>query len=574
MGTTDRSFDVLVIGGGPVGLSMAYLLGRAGVSVLLVEQHATTSSHPRAAGIHGRTMELFRQWAIANDVRRAAVPAERALGFGWMTRLTGFQLGRLMFADDEEVLARYGEQSPEPPCFCPQWAYEQVLLTAALRHPSVTVEFGRQAVSLDQDERAVRVGIRHDAGDGTEVIRASYVVAADGLSSPTRRWLQIGESGTGVFGHSVNVHFRADLGAYVLDKPYMLFWIVNAQTQGTMSAASGDNTRWTYNFDARPDAEYSEGALIDQVRMAVGVPDLEVEVLDVLHWDYEQVVTDRWRVGRVLLAGDAAHRFPPHGAFGMNSGVQDANNLAWKLAEVLHGQADDALLDTYEQERKPVAEANGRQALVNTRSLEETGWHGPYAAELATIEELVEGQALRDRIGAAIAKQRAHLHSQGQQFGSAYTSGAVVPDGTDPVESTISDYRETGRPGARAPHVWLRDGAGRVLSTLDLWDARFVLLVGGSGGDWLRAARVVAAESGIQLATYRVGHGHELEETGRLWTQVYGVSEQGAVLVRPDGHVGARFPTLPHDPVTALGTSIRSILQTDTRPTASLGDPP
>jgi 2-polyprenyl-6-methoxyphenol hydroxylase-like FAD-dependent oxidoreductase len=561
---SDRSFEVVVIGAGPVGLSTALLLGGAGICTLLVERNACTSLHPRASGIHGRTMELFRQWGIAEQVRTAALPAERAQGFGWMTRLNGIELGRLMFADDGDTLSRFGEQSPESPCFCPQSAYEPILLAAARKHPSVTVEFERDAVTLAQDDRDVHVGLHHLDQDVTEQVRAAYVVAADGLTSPTRERLRIPESGTGRFGHSVNVHFLADLGAYVYDKPFMLYWIVNGETQGTIGSSSPDQTRWTYNFDAQPDLDYPAAVLVEQVRMAVGVPDLDVELLDVLRWDYEQSVTERWRVGRVLLAGDAAHRFPPHGAFGMNSGVQDAHNLAWKLIEVLRGRAGETLLDTYEAERKPVAKANGRQALINTHNMAETGWHGPDSDALATIELPVEGRDLRERIGAAVAKQRAHLHSQGQQYGTIYTSGAVVSDGTEPIESTVSEYRETGHPGARAPHVWLRNAAGVRLSTLDLWDGSFVLLAGARGGDWLPAASEAADHYAIRLTTHHVGSGAGLTEESRRWTQLYGVSESGAVLVRPDGHVGARFHELPDSPVTCLEETFRQILHLDT----------
>ena len=230
----------------------------------------------------------------------------------------------------------------------------------------------------------------------------------------------------------------------------MLFWIVNGETQGTLGAASRDQTRWTYNFDAQPGVEYQEAALVNEIRLAVGVPDIDVEVLDVLRWDYEQAVSERWRVGRVLLAGDAAHRFPPHGAFGMNSGVQDANNLAWKLIQVVRGSAGEALLDTYEAERKPVAEQNSLVALANTRALAATGGHGMSREELTAIELPVEGREVRERIGAAVSEQRSHLRSEGQQFGTIYESLAVVPDGTAPVESTVSEYP---RPRARRPRA-------------------------------------------------------------------------------------------------------------------------
>ena len=281
------------------------------------------------------------------------------------------------------------------------------------------------------------------------------------------------------------------------------------------------------------------------MRLAVGDPGLEVNVLGVLRWDYDQAVADNWRVGRVLLAGDAAHRFPPHGAFGMNSGVQDANNLAWKLIHVLRGRAGEGLLDTFEDERKPVAEDNSRQALANTQALADAGWHDGRQQELAYIELPDEGRAVRDRIAAAVSGQRAHLHSEGQQFGTIYQSDAVVPDGTEPVLSSVSEYRETGHPGARAPHVWLRRSDGERLSTLDIGGSGFVLLAGARGQAWLQAAVAAAERHGVEVTAQQIGGGSDLAAEGRDWESTYGVAEDGAVLVRPDGHIGARFATAP-----------------------------
>jgi putative polyketide hydroxylase len=566
-----RDVDVLVVGGGPVGLSMALQLGRAGIETLLVERRATVSTHPKAFGIHGRTMEIFRQWGIATDVRRRGIPAERTQGVGWFTRLSGHELGRIMFADEGGPIEDGAVEvdpgpSPEPPCFCPQPIYERVLLDAVRREPHVTLRFEREARDISPSEDAVEDGVEVTVqrvdGDGVERIRAQYVVAADGVASTLRTALGIDESGTPAFGHSVNVYFRADLEPYARGKPFALLWIVNPDTQGTLAPASADFTMWTYNFAGEPGVVYGHDVLVDRVREAVGDPQVEVAVLDVLRWDYDQAVADRWRVGRVFLVGDAAHRFPPHGGFGMNSGIQDAHNLAWKLVEVMRGRAGDALLDTYEAERKPIAEYNGSQALHNTHSLKDTGWHMPDPAELSVIELPVEGRDIRARLAAAVPRQREHFRSEGQQYGAVYQSDAVVDDGSVAEISTVTDYRATGHPGARAPHVWLTRPSGPLASTVDLWDAGFVLLTNDSGVQWDAAARAVTAALGVGLSVHRIGPEADLREATGSWTGVYGVSPGGAVLVRPDGHVGARFSDPPEDATAQLDSAVRQILQT------------
>jgi hypothetical protein len=180
--------------------------------------------------------------------------------------------------------------------------------------------------------------------------------------------------------------------------------------------------------------------------------------------------------------------------------------------------------------------------------------------ELTVIEMPVEGREVRERIGTAVSEQRSHLRSEGQQFGMIYRSTAVVPDGSAPVESTVSEYRETASPGARAPHVWLRRPSGERLTTLDLYDDGFVLLTGSRGDDWLAAASSVAQRNGFKLTGYRIGAGSEIVADGRSWTETYGVSEEGAVVVRPDGHVGARFPELPENPDASLEEVFNRIL--------------
>jgi len=276
--------------------------------------------------------------------------------------------------------------------------------------------------------------------------------------------------------------------------------------------------------------------------------------------DYDQAVTARWRSGRVLVCGDAAHRFPPHGGYGMNSGVQDAENLAWKLRVVLRGAATAGLLDSYEPERKPVAEFNGERALINTQALQETLWLADDPAALATAERLHDGADIRQGTSVAVARQRDHFFTEGQQLGFVYESAAVVDDGTPAEQSTVSTYHATGHPGARAPHLWLADRDGAQCSTVDLCTDRFVLLAGPGGGPWLAAAQAAGDRLGVAISGHVIGTGCDLHEVSGSWTDLYGVSATGAVLVRPDGHVAARFAALPADATAAVIDALGRVL--------------
>jgi putative polyketide hydroxylase len=551
--------EVLVVGGGPVGLSAAIQLARSGVRTHVVERRPTLSRHPKAMGVHPRTMELFRQWGVAGAVRAAGLPPERTLGFGWMTRVAGgHHLGAIMLSDDAERLAEYSNDSPEPICFAPQDLVEPILRDRLEEEPSASLELGAHATLVDQDDDGATLRIAR--GDGGEVVaRAAYVVAADGARSGLREALGITESGDPPYGESVNVYFRSPaLSRLTADRPYMLWWVINPNVQGTFWPV-GRDARWIFNFEgdpAKPDSFFDAALCTRLLREGAGDPDLGVEILSVLRWQHERAVADTWRRGRVLIAGDAAHRFPPHGGFGMNSGIQDTANLCWKLAAVVRGAASDALLDSYEAERKPVAELNAEQCTLNTKKMEETGWLVREPAVLAAIER-PEGAATRRRIAEAIPKQREQFWSQGQQFGFVYESGAVVDDGTEPERSTVADYRPTGHPGARAPHVWLRRLGGDRFSTIDLFAGRFTLLTGAKGSVWHAAAAGVSSRRALDLAVYSIG----LEVMAdRDFEALYGIEPDGAVLVRPDGHVALRARSQPSDPARFLDEGLQQIM--------------
>jgi putative polyketide hydroxylase len=552
----EESFEVVVVGAGPVGLVSAIQLGRAGIETLLLERRATFSTHPKSGGIHARTMEIYRQLGISDLIQENGRSSNGVLTLGWMTSLNGIEIGSISIGATEEERDRFRAWSPETMVSCTQDIYEPILGEVVGRYPSVSLRMASEATSLAQDDDWVTIG--YSDAEGEKVARARYMIGADGVRSPVRRRLGIGESGVEPLGNSINVVFDADLEPYRAGRDYGLFWVLNAKTHGAFGSRKSGNY-WSYNFTVPAGgdpASYTPEHCIEIIRAAIGVPDVPIRIVSTLHWKLEQAVTDQWRAGRVFLAGDASHRFPPHGGFGMNSGVQDSHNLVWKLIARLRWGAGDKLLDSYEVERKPIAEQNGEQCLLNTRRLASVGGPLKDAAALAAIDR-PEGEALREKIRTSLPAQREQILSQGQQFGQIYRSGALIDDGTPREESTVSTYRPSGHPGARAPHFWLADGR----STIDLYDGGFVLFVARDGQPWLGAAASVATAIDVPLSAFHIGGpGCDLRPGGPQWEDLVGVSAEGALLIRPDGYVAARWTALPDDPASALKGALEVLL--------------
>jgi hypothetical protein len=347
------------------------------------------------------------------------------------------------------------------------------------------------------------------------------MIAADGASSGVRTALGIPFPGP-VLSQRAMILFEADLVTHLPGPPSMIYFIKNAAVARVILAPS-DPCRWTLDLAQDAATGHARGELSPErarelVQAAVGLADLPFDVVHVTCWDMEARVAPRFRDGRVFLAGDAAHAMPPSGGYGLNTGMQDVHNLAWKLAAVLGGWAGAGLLETYEPERLPVARFNTEQSLRN-------------GVEVAKAD----GKPNFDRFqGIGIA------------LGYWYVSPAVVPDGTAAlnVADPVVEYSPSARPGGRAPHVWLERSDQRV-STLDLCEKHLVLLAGPDGRAWAwrRAAADIATWSQVPHVAYAIGAGGDLMDHDDAWTRAYGVTARGAVLVRPDGHVAWRCQT-------------------------------
>ena len=531
--TTPEPVDapVLIAGGGLVGLSTAMFLAQHGIRSIAIERLRGGSGLPRAAHFHLRTLELFRLAGIEEQVQ--AQSAREFLPEGaivMMDTLAGRKLADIIPSLNEGVEA----VSPSRRLFVSQPGLEPILRARAEQAGATVVE-GHEVVAVEQDDHGVTVTVRDTDGGPSRSLRGHYLVGADGAHSAVRELLGTPFEGRGVFSNSMTIYFTADLRPQMEGKPLSVIYINNATFGGFFrldkSCESGFlvvNTVGDDTSSAAADAasDTSERRLIELVRAGAGVPDLDVRIDGLARWRSTADVARSYQTGRVLLAGDAAHVMPPNGGFGGNTGIHDAHNLAWKLALVLHGHADPALLATYDAERRPVGRFTVEQAY--TRYVRRTA---PYlgvddAPPLAPDLDI--------------------------ELGYLYRSGAVIADDDDLPEEHDDPRHTRARPGSRLPHVWVERDGDKV-STIDLVGSAFAVLTGSDGAAWADATGAVAtAHDGLPLAT------HVLDDAAAA---ACGITESGAVLVRPDGFVAWRSATGVPDATAALGDALDVVLR-------------
>jgi 2-polyprenyl-6-methoxyphenol hydroxylase-like FAD-dependent oxidoreductase len=535
---------VVVVGGGPVGVATAIELGSRRFSVLLVEREDGVVRYPTAESIDAVSMELLRRWGIADAVLRSGFPADARRDIAFVSRMTTYELARFPRPANLDRRSTTHGLSPEGGAWWPKFWFDPALRARAAAEATVSLRYRWTCEGFD-DESAGAVGtnstnstdsrnsthgvtVRLSSQEyGGRTVRARCLVACDGAGSPIRKALGIGS-----LRDSADVRARWQ-GAFVglpglrtriPHAPAVQYYLLNPRRMILGSLDGRDLWRVTYPLQ---DREFPAPAEVRAtVADAVGCAVDEVEVLDAREWSGDAVVAESFRSGRVLLAGDAAHRMWPSGGHGMNTGLGDVANLGWKLEAVLRGWAPDALLDSYTAERRPHAERMVRRA-----------WHN-YRADNAilpdpALDDPAEKEA-RVQAGDRIVTTRGpEWRSLGVQLGVRYPDSAlIVPDGTPEPPSDPAEYVPTARPGHRAPHITLADGS----SVLDLFRGRFTILALG-----------LAADSDPLAQAFR-SRGLPVDEE---WTGADGARElygRAMVLIRPDGIVAWRGDECPADP--------------------------
>lgn len=527
---------VFVVGAGPVGLAMAVLLDRFEVPFVVVERSPGTTDHPKSRGCWPRTMEIFRQWGVEEKIRARGLPDGTDV-FAFVESMAGREIGRTT------PEPRVGELTPAWKSLVAQDAVEEELYAVARHSRFGRILFSTECIGFESDAHGVTASTRNVETGEEQRWHSRFLIGADGAGSSVRRQSGIEFSGPATLAVMANDYWRADLSRLPVARQASMFRVLSQQ-QGIPDATilnTNGKDRWlTVSQIGRTEDErphpWTDEEVIAIARAHAGIADLDVEIINRSTWRVSRQVAKEFRRGRVFLVGDAAHRFPPTGGFGLNSGVQDAHNLAWKLAHVIRGQAGDHLLDSYEAERRPVAESNADFSLINRKRYE-------------VVEEAVRSGD-EDRIAFWIADTDNHLHSIGQSLGFSYQSDAIVPDGTAPRPLDPRTYEPTDRPGSRFPHIWL--DTARKQSTLDWFDRHFVVVAGPMGDAWKAATEAAAAAAGVSVDFRTLPHANP--------SSGFQIGLRGAALVRPDGHVCYRAAWVPKDPEAELGAALRQVL--------------
>ncbi|GAB16062.1 putative phenol 2-monooxygenase [Arthrobacter globiformis NBRC 12137] len=572
--------DVLVVGAGPTGLTAALSLATQGVNAITISRYPGPAPTPRAHITNKRTMEVFRDLGVEAKVREAGYPLSWLHNNVFATTLAGKELARFKsYGASEERLSDYAAAGPLEPINCPQHKMEPVLLQGA-REQGADVRYSQELVHLEQTAESVTARIQDRETKEEYIVRAQYVIAADGARSPIAEQLGFEFTGQAGLKGMATCWLGVDLTKYVEHRPGIIYSLSVPGLFGASGPGNINNVRpwdeWMFVFPWEDEELPSESLIMENARRAIGDPDIDIELKAVTRWYVNNVVATNYQNGRVFLAGDAAHRHPPYGGLGTNTAVQDAYNLSWKMAWVLQGKAGQGLLDSYTEERQPIGAQVVSRAIKSWRNssnyVQALGLKEGQTADeaLKAMNEIFDntarGRERRKEFKEAVHLETYRANALGVELGQRYNSSAVVSDGTpapEPSRDPELYYEPTTRPGAYLPHAWVEHDH-TLVSTLDLvGHSRFSLVVGADGQAWEDAANTLSAELGIELPIIRIGLRAEYDDVYGTWTDLREIDDDGALLVRPDRHVAWRSHHAGEAPEETLRAALTQILALD-----------
>lgn len=583
----DISTDVLIIGTGPAGSATAALLASYGVQTMIVNRYRWLANTPRAHITNQRAMEVLRDLGpeVEHEATLHAVPQDLMGENIFCESLAGEEIGR-MKSWGKHPLSR-AEHLLTSPCRMndlPQTFMEPILFKTACSR-GAQGRMSTEYLSHEQDAEGVTTTLRDRLDGRTFTVRSKFLVGADGGNSLVAEHLGLPFEGKMGVGGSMNILFRADLSRYVAHRPSVLYWVMQpgADVGGIGMGLVRMVRPWNewlivWGYDINQPAPVVDAALATNVaRQLVGDPELEIELISANTWTVNNMYATHMQKGRVFIMGDAAHRHPPSNGLGSNTSIQDGFNLAWKLAAVVKGQAGTRLLDSYSEERAPIA----RQ--IVTRANQSIAEFGPIFEALgmdggvdhakiqrnmdARCDTTPAAEAQREAIRKAIAFKAYEFDAHGVEMNQRYRSAAVVTDGQEepPFQKDPELHAQlTTWPGSRLPHIWVFDRHGRELSTLDLCGrGQFTLLTGIGGEGWVAAAEAIGAEFGLPIRTHLIGPRRAIEDHTGDWARAREIRDAGCLLVRPDHHVAWRSHDLAASPEAELRRVLGSLLGRD-----------
>ena len=573
--------DVLIVGSGPAGSTAAALLSSYGIDNVLVTKYRWLADTPRAHITNQRTMEVLRDLDLEDEAMLYAVPNDLLGNNVFCTSLAGEELGRMRsWGQDPMSFARHKIASPTQTVDLPQTMLEPIVFGAACAR-GTKARLNTEYLSLEQDADGVTATVRDRMTGEIYPIRAKYLIGADGGRSKVAEDIGLPMEGKMAVDGSINIVFKADLSKYVAHRPSVLYWVL--QTGSDVGGIGMGLVRmvrpwnewlivWGYDINGEP-PEITEDFARGVAHKLIGDDTIPVDIQSMSLWTVNHMYATEYSKGRVFCMGDAVHRHPPSNGLGSNTSIQDAFNLAWKLAAVIRGEAAPSLLDTYTAERAPV----GKQIVTRAnKSIAETG---PIFQSLGLLstqdpDQLITNvEARKEETGEAAERRKAlrkaidakiyEFDAHGVEMNHRYDSSAVVTDGQQRPPFTEDPelyYQASSFPGSPIPHAWLDQGS-RQVSTLDVvGKGKFTILTGIGGQKWAEAAKVVSEAFGITLDTVSIGAGQDYEDYFGDWARQSEVEDDGAVLVRPDLFVAWRVKTMPADPEAELRRVLGAIL--------------
>jgi len=571
--------DVLIVGSGPAGSASAALLSSYGVDNILVTKYRWLAETPRAHITNQRTMEVLRDLGLESEAMLYATPNHLMGNNVFCTSLAGEELGRMRsWGSDPQSFARHRMASPTEMVDLPQNYLEPVLFSAACAR-GTRARLSTEYLSLEQDENGVTASVLDRVSGETYQIHAKYLIGADGGNSKVAEDIGLSMNGQMGVGGSINIVFKADLSKYVAHRPSVLYWVLQPGSDvGGIGMGLVRMVRpwnewlivWGYDIN-EPAPEVTEEICKEVARNLIGDQDIPIDITSWSTWTVNHMHAEKYDKGRVFCMGDACHRHPPSNGLGSNTSIQDAFNLAWKLALVLKGQAAPSLLESYNAERAPI----GKQ--IVDRANKSIGEFGPIFQALGLLstkdvdtmianmearkEDTPEARERRAALRDAISAKKYEFDAHGVEMNHRYRSGAIAADGPPAPFADDAEliFQPTTEPGARLPHVWLEKDRHAV-STLDVVGHGHFVLLTGIGGDGWRNAVASAQDRGLPVACITIGPGCDYEDPFGDWARASQVSDDGCVLVRPDQMVAWRSAERVSKPDAVLSKIFSRIL--------------